>query len=70
MAGKPKFDPEITRIKLNPEQAVLVCECYVYGGYGGDSKNSNTRICGFRANKKNRKAWGRRGQKKAGNTYS
>lgn len=28
MKGKPKFTPEITRIKLNPEQAVLACSCY------------------------------------------
>jgi len=25
---KPKFRPKITRIKLNPEQAVLSCYCY------------------------------------------
>jgi hypothetical protein len=25
---KPKFRPEIRRVKLNPEQAVLNCECY------------------------------------------
>ena len=23
-----KFRPEITRVKLNPEQAVLTCNCY------------------------------------------
>ena len=28
MSRKPKFNPEITRVKLNPEQAVLVCDCY------------------------------------------
>ena len=28
MARKPKFKPEIRRIKLNPEQAVLTCNCY------------------------------------------
>jgi hypothetical protein len=26
--GKPKFNPIITRIKLNPEQAVLACTCW------------------------------------------
>ncbi|MFH1902231.1 MAG: hypothetical protein ABIK26_08275, partial [Candidatus Omnitrophota bacterium] len=26
---KLKFRPEITRVKLNPEQAVLTCNCYV-----------------------------------------
>jgi len=25
---KPKFRPRITRIKLNPEQVVLWCDCY------------------------------------------
>jgi len=29
---KPKFKPTITRIKLNPEQAVLACSCYDSGG--------------------------------------
>ena len=28
MAEKLKFKPVITRIKLNPEQAVLSCTCY------------------------------------------
>lgn len=28
MSKKPKFKPEITRVKLNPEQAVLTCDCY------------------------------------------
>ena len=28
MASKPKFNPKITRVKLNPEQAVLSCSCY------------------------------------------
>jgi len=31
MAGKPKFRPIITRVKLNPEQAVLQCACYNTG---------------------------------------
>lgn len=31
MSRKPKFRPKITRIKLNPEQAVLVCDCYNVG---------------------------------------
>jgi len=26
--NKPKFNPIITRVKLNPEQAVLACSCY------------------------------------------
>jgi len=28
MVKKPKFKPKITRINLNPEQAVLSCTCY------------------------------------------
>jgi len=28
LSKKLKFKPEITRIKLNPEQAVLSCSCY------------------------------------------
>ena len=28
MPKKPKFKPEISRIKLNVEQAVLTCSCY------------------------------------------
>jgi hypothetical protein len=31
MPRKPKFRPVITRVKLNPEQAVLTCECYDTG---------------------------------------
>ena len=31
MPRKPKFRPEIRRIKLNPEQAVLQCGCYLGG---------------------------------------
>jgi len=31
MPKKPKFKPEITRVKLNPEQAVLSCNCYDQG---------------------------------------
>ncbi len=35
MGRKPKFKPEITRVKLNPEQAVLTCFCYNTGYWGG-----------------------------------
>lgn len=28
MSRKPKFKPEIARVKLNPEQAVLSCGCH------------------------------------------
>ena len=33
MQKKPVFNPEITRIKLNPEQAVLACACYSNSTY-------------------------------------
>ena len=32
MPKKPKFKPVITRVKLEPEQAVLLCGCYDTGG--------------------------------------
>ena len=31
MSKKPKFKPVITRVKLNPEQAVLTCTCSTSG---------------------------------------
>lgn len=31
MVRKPKLELKITRIKLNPEQAVLACSCYSGG---------------------------------------
>ncbi len=31
MREKPKFRPVITRVKLNPEQAVLTCNCFDAG---------------------------------------
>ena len=34
MSRKPKFNPEITRVRLNPEQAVLLCDCYDQGQTG------------------------------------
>jgi hypothetical protein len=40
MSRRPKFKPEIRRIKLNPEQAVLACSCYANGHrYSGTSLN-------------------------------
>ncbi len=35
MVEKLKFKPVITRIKLNPEQAVLACQCYTRGYLSG-----------------------------------
>jgi hypothetical protein len=34
MTKKPKFKPQISRVKLNPEQAVLSCSCYGPGNPG------------------------------------
>ena len=33
MSRKPRFKPEITRVKLNPEQAVLSCTCHGLGAH-------------------------------------
>jgi len=35
MTKKPKFIPKIKRVKLNPEQAVLTCNCYMNSTRGG-----------------------------------
>ncbi len=46
---KPKFHPVITRVKLNPEQAVLQCSCYSAGQRLGtdESPTSSETICYF-----------------------
>ena len=45
MPRKPKFRPRITRVKLNPEQAVLLCTCYNIGRrYQYNATNSGN-IC-------------------------
>ncbi len=47
--SKPKFKPIITRVKLNPEQAVLQCTCYNTGGravFGGGSIQLDPDITG------------------------
>ena len=50
MPRKPKFKPEIRRIKLNPEQAVLACGCYWQGhkhtGTASMGPNSGAHACG------------------------
>jgi len=49
MSAKPKFNPVITRIKLNPEQAVLACSCYssrqAYGPYGRRGASARKSVC-------------------------
>lgn len=46
MPRKPRFRPAITRVKLNPEQAVLLCSCYDVGSSGdGAAFERGTWIC-------------------------
>lgn len=47
MSRKPKFKPEITRVKLNPEQAVLNCNCWDtgYQNYIGGSGSGAQTVC-------------------------
>jgi hypothetical protein len=44
---KPKFNPIVTRVKLNPEQAVLACSCYNVNrsNTGASSSSSSRSIC-------------------------
>jgi len=46
MSRKPKFNPEITRVKLNPEQAVLVCQCAT-SGYADPCGDRGGAYCTF-----------------------
>jgi hypothetical protein len=45
MPSRLKFKPKITRVKLNPEQAVLTCVCYS-GGYDASRTAANRRAGG------------------------
>lgn len=45
MSRKPKFNPEITRVKLNPEQAVLSCTCFDANKLEGGTHGSATQVC-------------------------
>ena len=45
MQKKPTFNPEITRVELNPEQAVLSCECWDDGSRETDLTTSGTYVC-------------------------
>ncbi len=44
MAKRMKFNPIISKIKLNPEQAVLNCSCY-RGRYRSTAANSRSNQC-------------------------
>jgi len=39
-----RFDPMITKVKLNPEQAVLACDC-VLGRYVMTNINTKASLC-------------------------
>jgi hypothetical protein len=62
MVKKPKFKPVITRVRLNPEQAVLACNCYNNGQVLAGSPVVTNQVagmwgfssdpCSFRANMK------------------
>jgi len=43
--SRPKFKPEITRVKLNPEQAVLQCNCIEQGQIGRSGKAGKLVVC-------------------------
>jgi len=51
MFKKLKFKPEVTRVKLNPEQAVLNCPCARYGRTwsasvnDGDNYGGTSTVC-------------------------
>lgn len=45
MSRKPKFNPEITRVKLNPEQAVLACSCWSNAFYVSDATSGSREGC-------------------------
>ena len=47
MPRKPKFRPVITRVKLNPEQAVLTCMCYDNSLIVGPSELRELGCAGF-----------------------
>lgn len=45
MSKKPKFNPEITRVKLNPEQAVLTCTCFDANKRQGGTHGNVVQVC-------------------------
>lgn len=45
MVSKPKFNPKILRVKLNPEQAVLSCSCFDISAIPTGSHNSGELAC-------------------------
>ena len=45
MSRKPKFRPVVTRVKLNPEQAVLACNCWSGTKVARGNKNTYSNVC-------------------------
>lgn len=46
MSRKPKFKPVVTRVKLNPEQAVLACPCWSANVVGSAAtKTATLTVC-------------------------
>lgn len=45
MAQKAKFKPTVTKVKLNPEQAVLACGCYKGANFSQMSSQVDTYGC-------------------------
>lgn len=60
MRQKPEFKPVITRIKLNPEQAVLSCACFGRGLYVARAGTTRTAaansLCGS-GSRGSRRSW-------------
>lgn len=53
MKKKPVFKPLVTRVRLNPEQAVLACSCYDTSWFLKDMGNSTAATWTYcRKNKK------------------
>jgi hypothetical protein len=53
MSNKPKFKPAVTRVKLNPEQAVLSCDCYDGSYTGPGNVGGGWYVCSMYAPKVN-----------------
>lgn len=53
MKKKKRFRPTITRVKLNPEQAVLTCACYNLGFSSNSSGSADYLEMGFCSGKGN-----------------
>ena len=48
---KKKFKPVITRVKLNPEQAVLQCDCWTSGNINAATDVATASTCNLAVSK-------------------